>query len=58
MNSMMNCQLFVDLTRRKTKITTSDSTPMRHGNAWIRELIGTLEECSIRKQEIEKSWGK
>ena|GEM_PF-3084778 len=49
-------QLFVDHTRRKTKITTSESTPMSHGNAWCRELVGSLPEVLNRKNEIEMTW--
>jgi len=56
MKSMMFCQLFVDLTRHQTKITTSDNTPMRHGNAWIRVFTGSLVECMEEEKRIKASW--
>ena len=49
-------QLFVDHTRRKAKVTTSDHTPMTHGNAWCREMVGTLSEVLTRKEELEITW--
>lgn len=56
MITMMDCQLFVDFTRRQTKITTSDKTPMRHGNAWIRIFTGNLNECIQEEKKIKDSW--
>lgn len=49
-------QLFTDLTRRSTKILPIDQTPMRNGNAWVREKTGTYEECAVRELEIIESW--
>lgn len=56
MKTPMTYQLFVDYTKKDTKLTTSDRTPMRHGNAWIRVFIGNLNECVQEEQKIKDSW--
>lgn len=56
MKTPMTHQLFVDYTKKDTKLTTSDRTPMQHGNAWIRVFIGNLNECEQEEQKIKDSW--
>lgn len=49
-------QLFVDHTRRKTKVTTSDASQMGQGNSWCREMIGTLQEVLDRQEVVKMTW--